>query len=154
MYDPGALSPSEIIDLLTEIADELAHATAGLSAEQLGRRTPGQDRSILDICRRVREEAQRADGYLQRLTGEATRTLDIPSASEDSDTIGTHIDALRLIRAQTVALLAKLDPAMWRRSGDHPDFGQMTVEEVALRLIQHEERALDEIAEIKHALRE
>jgi hypothetical protein len=156
MYEPGSLSPAEIIDLLTEFGEEVCGVGEGLSDETLSRRPPGHDRSILEICRLLYEESEYADAHLQSVIGEATTATQVTTEATQSGGPGDRpADLMRVFRerrAQTVALLGKLDPSAWQRRGQHPTRGDITVEEVALHLIRVEEQALDEIDAIKRKL--
>jgi hypothetical protein len=151
MYEPGSLELGEMLDLLAGIADDLSSALADLDASMLERTVPGHSRSIAALCRSICEEAEQAHAYLRHVTGDPTPTA--ASASAEAPTVAASLEALRSIRAQTVALLSKLDPTAWQRSAPYPDWGHLTIEEAALRLLSDEEAALNEIAAIKRGLR-
>jgi hypothetical protein len=98
----------------------------------------------------MRREAEQAHRYFQLATGETVGD----EGPEDSggDSTAGEIEAFKLVRAQTIALLGKLDPSAWGHGAVDPQFGNLTIEQAALRLIADEEEALDRLAEIRRAL--
>jgi hypothetical protein len=151
MYGPGSLPVDEIIDLLAATPDDIDRAIAGLEEADLRRSPAGHEQCIRDICRSIRAEAEHGHRHLQRATGES----DLPAEGNETpaeDATAEAIAAFKLVRAQTVALLAKLDPSAWSRAAVDPDWGNLTIELAALRLIAQEEEALDRIEAVRRAL--
>lgn len=151
MYGPGSLPVDEIIDLLAGTPDDISRAIDGLEEADLRLRPAGHEQCILDICRSICAEAEHGHRHLQRATGESDLVAGEDVGPADGSTEDA-IAALKLVRAQTVALLAKLDPSAWSHSAVDPEWGDLSIELAALRLIAREEEALDRIAAVRRAL--
>lgn len=62
--------------------------------------------------------------------------------------IDSSLLILRGLHTRFVALLEGLDEAQWTRTGIHPEWGEVTVEEVARRYAAHCDNHIDQISRI------
>jgi hypothetical protein len=62
--------------------------------------------------------------------------------------IAPSLDLIRGLHVRFVALLEALSEEEWQRTGVHPDWGEVTVEEVARRYAEHGQIHLDQIDKV------
>ncbi len=135
---------------------ELVALTRDLSEDAL-RRTPGSGEwSIIETACHIRDVEQ---FYAERLTKIAR--LDHPRFwAMNSERLATArryreadlksvVKEFRQRRRDTLTLLRALPHPIWQRTGIHPERGEMTIEQLATRLGQHDQRHLGEIRNLK-----
>jgi hypothetical protein len=58
------------------------------------------------------------------------------------------LDMYRLLRLANVALLSRLTPAEWERSGNHAERGRLTVRSLAEHMVGHDRNHIEQIKRI------
>ncbi len=145
-------------DVLTRLSDGprlLAAAGAGLGDEALRRRPSAEGWAIVEIACHLRDiERIYAERFTKAAFGEppAFWMLDNDAAAEnlryrDADW-GATLKEFKRLREDTVVLLRALPHPSWQRTGLHPKRGELTVEQLAGVLADHDLRHIDRIREL------
>lgn len=134
----------------------LAELTAGVSHDTLARRPAPGKWSIVEIIAHLAEDELTSSWrYRQMIEHDG-----VPLAGFDQDlwsrlgdysswTARDALDMYRLLRLANVALLSRLTPAEWERSGNHAERGRLTVRSLASHMVGHDS---NHIAQIKRIL--
>jgi DinB superfamily len=146
-------------DILTRLSDGprfLAAAGAGLGEEALRRRPSADSWAVVEIACHLRDiERVYAERFTKAAFGERPSfwMLDNDGAAErlryqDADW-GAATREFRRLRLDTVALLRALPRASWQRTGLHPKRGEVTIEQLANVLADHDRKHMERIREIR-----
>ena len=137
------LEQSASIATLAAFPDRLEARVLPLSDEQLDQRTADTEWTTRQIVHHLADSHMSAN-FRVRLprTEEAPRfpTYDQEAWAQLFDyqlPIAPSLQILRGWHARIVALLESLNEADWQQSGSHPEWGAVTVEEVARRYAEH-----------------
>jgi uncharacterized damage-inducible protein DinB len=131
---------------------ELAQATRGASDEALRRRTAEGKWSMLENACHLRDiEQVFAERFSKMAFGERPQLwmMDNQRVAESrryaQADLGAVLKEFRRRRALTVGLLQALPQAHWGRTGLHPKRGELTIEQMARHLADHDRNHLDRI---------
>lgn len=145
---------TKLSDRLVQSRQELLAILSDLAADELARRPVNDGWSVLDV---VAHLASAERGHQQviagLLDGQDTRRpgfdLDAFNEAEVGARRGVSPDALlselAVSRADTIALLGRVEPGDWERTGYHPGGFDTTVEGVFRVIAIHERRHAKEI---------
>ncbi len=138
-------APAELIALMRDLSSDVL------------RRSPGSGEwSIIETACHIRDVEQ---FYAERFTKIAH--LDRPRFwAMNSERLATArryreadlksvVKEFRQRRSDTLTLLRALPHPIWQRTGIHPERGETTIEQLAIRLGQHDRRHLGEIRALK-----
>ncbi|MFQ5529140.1 MAG: DinB family protein [Gemmatimonadota bacterium] len=141
----------------------IAEAVEGLTEEQLTARARGPATwSILEIvCHVADSEIMGAARFRQALTGSSRQfayydqdvwTSSLDSQGRGAGAIDDSLAVLGSLRRATASLLMRADPEAMRRTGVHPEHGEMTVVDLLEMYADHCERHRRQILEIRELL--
>ena len=146
----------DILSRLEGAPAELLALTRDLSEDALRRRPASDEWSTIETACHIRDVEQL---YVERITKMAH--LDRPRFWEmdavrlaaarryqEAD-LKSVLKEFRQRRRETLLLLQALPHPVWLRTGIHPERGETTIEELATRLGQHDQRHLGEIRALK-----
>ena len=146
----------DVLSTLEGAPAELAALTRGLSEDALRRRPASEEWSAIETACHMRDVEQ---FYAERFTKIAH--LDRPRFwAMDTERLATTrryreadlklvLKDFRQRRSDTLTLLRALPHPIWQRTGIHPERGEVTIEQLATRLRQHDQRHLGEIRALK-----
>ena len=146
----------EIMERVKSLPDRVAAEIEGLSEEALRRRPADGAWSIKEVCGHLRDDSE---VWRRRLSMMITDTDPVlPSydqealvreyAYQDADIAAVLADFKRL-RLEMVELLSGLEPEGWKRTGQHPDWGRLTIRQGMEMMIRHTEEHLEQVRELK-----
>lgn len=139
--------PSFLLKALGEAAGELHRAFYGIPHRQLQREAGGQDEGwcLLAIPFHVREVERGVQAQLDVILHSRETTLrhvdfdDIPFREdyieEDYEEL---LEEFHYLRRRTTYSLWDIDERDWRRTGDHPYRGELSVLEITRETYQHD----------------
>lgn len=138
------MTHSELIDAYSMGANDLAHAIAGLSSEQLKTRPiPGQWSTQEVVCHLADTEALFAERMKRVLAEERPPLLyaDPDSwvarlAYHDRDAT-EEIELIKATRQQMARILRLQSPEAWQRVGLHNKAGEQTLEQLVRKAVDH-----------------
>lgn len=143
---------------LHDFSSRLLLSIHGIAAEDLRRPERAGRWSILnviahlsdlDLLTNVRMRMILADDH-PRLPGfDQERFV---AAVHEEDTLADLLEQFGALRRMNLSLVARLSDAELSRTGDHPEYGSMTVRQLINRLQRHEEKHLQQIDGVKNAL--
>jgi hypothetical protein len=148
------LQPEEALAQLRRTPDQVAGLLAGLTEEALARPGPDGGWSIREVITHLRD----AEGVLRRRVQLMTEQDNPPLqslavfewASAGGDEATSEIWAAYLAsRRETLGLLEGLPAAGWRRTGQHQEFGEVTILQQASYFSAHEQTHLATLASIR-----
>ena len=115
--------------------DDVKHALAGITPDELDRRPPGSDWTAREIAHHLADSEATAYIRLRRLIAEDDPLI----AGYDEEEfarrlhydrpIDPSLDVLRAVRTASLQLLESLTAGEWGRSGTHTDSGPYSVED-------------------------
>ena len=146
----------EIIERVRSLPDRAAAEIEGLSEEALRRRPAEGDWSIKEVCGHLRDDSE---VWWRRLYMMITQTDPVlPSydqealvrehAYQDAD-IAAVLGDFKRLRLDMVENLSTLARDGWERTGQHPDWGRLTVRGGMEWMVQHTEEHLDQVRELR-----
>ena len=146
----------EIIERVKALPGEIAGEIEGLGDEELRRRPAEGGGSIKEVCGHLRDDSE---VWRRRLYMMITQTDPVlPSydqealvrehAYQDAD-IAAVLGDIRRFRLDMVENLSTLARDSWERTGQHPDWGRLTVRGGMEMMVQHTEEHLDEVRELR-----
>jgi len=138
------------------LPDRVAAEIEGLSEDELRWRPADGAWSIKEVCGHLRDDSE---VWWRRLSMMITDTDPVlPSydqealvrehAYQDADIAAVLADFKRL-RLEMVELLSGLEPEGWMRTGQHPDWGRLTIRQGMEMMIRHTEEHLEQVRELK-----
>ena len=156
VYWLDALRPREALAQLAQTPGVVAGLLAGLDEAQLSR--PGDDAgwSMRQVVAHLRD----AEGVLrfrvQKMIEQDDPTLESLAVfawatSEDDrpQTTAAILETYEASRRETLALLHALPPGDWQRTGQHKEFGQVTILQQASYFSAHEQTHLAALAALQ-----
>ena len=133
----------------------LATLLAGVPDDVLHRRPAPGKWSIVEIIAHLAEdELSSSWRYRQMIEhdGVALHGFDqelwARLADYSSWTARDALDMFRLLRLANVAVLSRLSPAEWERSGNHAERGRLTVRSLAAHMAGHDRNHIEQIKRI------
>jgi uncharacterized damage-inducible protein DinB len=161
--DEAHLGQIEAIKRRFEVLEKLASAPAGLAAALKGvpddvvrRRPEGGKWSMIENASHVRDIERVYQGrFSQMAFGDKPSfwMLDNDRAAEALKYAAADpadvAKEFRRLREDTIALLRALPHETWKKTGLHPEAGELTVEQLAARLADHDEGHLGKIRALR-----
>lgn len=146
----------EIIETLSAFPQRLRDATSGLDAAAARKRPPSGDWSVLELVCHLRDYGEIFNSRLLRAVSEDNPRV----ASYDNDDLwstreytaqdlDTVVTAAVRIRANLLQNVARLTEDDWRRTLQHPTWGEPTIEWILNRCAEHELEHLADIAKAR-----
>jgi hypothetical protein len=151
---------NETLESLRSFAARLAAATAGIAEADLRRLERDGGWSVLDVVSHLGDlELVYAVRMRDLLAGSGERTLQ-PLAQDEwvqhvhrrEEPLAELLEEFRFHRRMNLALIERLSPAELDRTGVHPQYGALSIRDVAGRLLRHDAKHLGQIERIKTAL--
>ena len=146
----------EIIETVKTLPDRVAAEIEGLSEEELRRRSAEGEWSLKEVCGHLRDDSEvwrrrlymmitQSDPVLPAYDQEA---LVREHAYQDAD-IAAVLGDFKRLRLDIVENLKSLAPDNWERTGQHPDWGRLTIGQGMGMMVRHTEGHLDQVRELK-----
>jgi len=146
----------EIIERVKALPGEIAGEIEGLGDEELRRRPAEGGWSIKEVCGHLCDDSE---VWRRRLYMMITQTDPVlPSydqealvrehAYQDAD-IGAVLGDFKRFRLDMVENLSTLARDGWERTGQHPDWGRLTIGQGMGMMVRHTEGHLDQVRELK-----
>lgn len=157
--DDGSLSNDHLISAYESGPQQLRDAVAGLTPEQLRVRPVEGRWSTLEVVCHLADCEQFFDDRLKRtiatdrpllLGGQGGRYPE-PLRYHDRD-IEEELDLITLIRRQMARILRLLPEGAWGRTAVHSETGLVTLRQLVLHAVRHQEHHLWFVAEKRRAL--
>ena len=144
-----------IIERVRTLPDRVAAEIDGLSEEQLRRRPADGAWSIKEVCGHLRDDSEVWRRRLYMMITEIDPVLPAYDQEamvrdgqyQDADLAAVLGDFKRL-RLEMVELLSGLTIEGWERTGQHPDWGRLTVRGGMESMVQHTEEHLGQVREL------
>ena len=145
----------EIIERVKALPTQIAAEVGGLSEAKLSWRPADGAWSIKEVCGHLRDDSE---VWRRRLYMMITQTDPVlPSydqealvrehAYQDAD-IAAVLGDFKRFRLEMVDLLSGLTVEGWERTGQHPDWGRLTVRGGMESMVQHTEEHLGQVREL------
>ena len=134
-------SPATLAQLLSGVPDDVLHR----------RPAPGKWSIVEIIAHLAEDELSSSWRYRQMIEHDGAPLLgfdqDLWSRLGDYATWTTHdaLEMFRLLRLANVALLSRLSPVEWERSGTHAERGRLTVRSLASHMVGHDSNHIVQI---------
>jgi uncharacterized damage-inducible protein DinB len=146
----------EIIERVKTLPDRVAAEIEGLSEDELRWRPADGAWSLKEVCGHLRDDSEVWRRRLSMMIKETDPVLPAydqealvrEGAYQDADIAAVLSDFKRL-RLEIVDLLSGLAPEGWKRTGQHPDWGRMTIGQGMGMMIRHTEGHLEQVRELK-----
>lgn len=145
VYWLDALGSDEALEMLKHNPGEVAMLIEGLSEEQLASIPSGEGWSIRNAIAHLRDAQGVLHSRLEQLLSQENPVIESLAvfdwAQRESDrppTTQEIFDTYRDSRERTVAILENLPLVEWGRSGQHREFGTVTVQQQASYFAVHE----------------
>ncbi|MDO8614659.1 MAG: DinB family protein [Dehalococcoidia bacterium] len=148
-----------VLKALREAGNSLLSELHGLDGDTLCRRPAGDDWSLTEITAHLRDAEELA---LRQLTAISERArgplpfwdIDVLPLERDyrSADVSRLLAEFRALRRQTSGLLWDLASADWQTAGRHPYRGEVTIQDVARELAQHDLEHLWQVRRLKSEL--
>ena len=146
----------EIIERVKTLPDRVAAEIEGLSEDELRWRPADGAWSLKEVCGHLRDDSEvwwRRLSMMIKETGPVLPAYDQEAmvregAYQDAD-IATVLGDFKRLRLEMVDLLSGLTVEGWERTGQHPDWGRLTVRGGMEWMIQHTDEHLDQVRELK-----
>ena len=151
---------AEIIESVRTLPTRVAAEPEGLSENELRWRPSDDAWSIKEVVGHLRDDSE---VWRRRLYMMITKTEPVLPAYDqealvrereyqDAD-LGAIIGDFQRFRLDVAENLKTLTGDGWERTGQHPDWGQMTVREGMERMIRHTEGHLDQVRQMREKAR-
>jgi hypothetical protein len=150
------LNPMETLDLLAENADDLARLVAGLSEETMNRGPAGGGWSIREHIAHFFDTQELLDTRVELMLTYDDPNLASVAVYEFATEVDRHpltargiLEEYRQKRAASVARLRERPLPDLYRTGQHPEFGELTILRQAAYMAFHEQAHLPEIEALR-----
>jgi hypothetical protein len=150
-------SQSWILKALREAGNSLLSELYTLDDDELQQRPAEDEWSLIEIAAHLRDAEELALLQLSAAIEEPHKPLpawDIDVLPTERDyraaDIGRILSEFRGLRRETTALLWDLSPSQWEATALHPYRGEVSVEQIARELAQHDLEHLWQIRRIKY----
>jgi uncharacterized damage-inducible protein DinB len=141
-----------ILARLEAAPTRLAEAVKGLSDEALRKRPPSGKWSILENVCHLRDFERLASERYTKIAFSERPKLWMMNNDRVAEALkyaeadaGAVVKEFKRRRGETLALLRALPDAAWRRTGIHPKRGELTIEQLATLLADHDENHIGKI---------
>jgi hypothetical protein len=134
-------------DAYHELLDDLSHTTTRIQemTEKYGNDVPvgsAEDWGPPQIVAHMIDVEKLYRGRIQKMLNEQTPYLRSwePEVGPEgiAGTLRPELEAFATERGETISLLMNLPLKGWERSGIHDEYGELTVEDIVERLINHD----------------
>lgn len=141
-------------DAYGEMLDDLSHTTTRIQelSEQYGDNPPAgsaDDWGAARILRHMSEVEKLYRDRMQRILTQETPYLKSVELSADPGEgleFRPELEAFAIERGETISLLMNLALKDWERTGIHDEHGELSVEDISERLIDHDNAHLAQLA--------
>ena len=143
----------ELTAVFEKGADDIAQAASGLASRLMTQRPDPDQWAAREVLAHLADNAIVAAWRIRLVLAQEGPVL----ASYDQDAWAwpyrdsspdDSLATLRLLRSTTAALLRRLPPEGWHRTGDHEERGAVTLRDLVLAQVSHVEEHLAQIKEI------
>ncbi|NLX10218.1 MAG: DUF664 domain-containing protein [Chloroflexi bacterium] len=144
IYWMNNLEPLESIERLRQTPDEIAGLLTDLSASDLMRQPPDGGWSIQQVLAHLRDSQGLLDGRVRLMLAQDDPPLvslgaaDLLGDAAQPVTAGEIFERYRAERDELLDLLEDIPLMAWGRTGQHPEFGQVTIRQQASYFAGHE----------------
>lgn len=142
VYYLEPLAPQQALDLLASAPDELERIVAGLDDEQMGRPPAPSRWALRDVLAHLLVAHELLAGRVERILDEDNPPLRPKAAWKIADDralpASEILDRFRTSRRATLARLLPLRLEQWFRTGEHEEFGRVTLIQQASYFARHE----------------
>ena len=157
--DDPALTPADLISAYEQGVEELRHAVAGMTVEELrSRPVVGRWSTLEVVCHVADCEQFFADRMKRTVAMERPLLLGAdgfrypePLRYQDHD-LEEELDLVAVTRRQTARTLRLVAPDAWRRTAVHSETGLVTLRQLLLHAINHLRHHLRFVAEKRAAI--
>lgn len=148
-----------VLKALREIVNELVEEIYGLGSAVEEWRPSADEWSLREIVAHLHAYEKLAQTQIEHLISGRTMPLPLwdvesPRSDESVGTLSHQLRAFVRVRRQTTMLLWELMPDEWRRQGEHPYRGWVSVGQIARELAEHDLEHLWQIRRYKQTLYE
>lgn len=141
-------------DAYGEMLDDLSHTTTRIQelSEQYGDNPPvgsADDWGAARILRHMTEVEKLYRGRMQRMLTQETpylKSVDLAADPGEGLEFRPELEAFAIERGETISLLMNLALKDWERTGIHDELGELSVEDITERLIDHDNAHLTQLA--------
>jgi hypothetical protein len=146
----------EIIERVKSLPAQIAAEVEGLPEDELRRRPAEGEWSIKEVCGHLRDDSEVWWRRLSMMVKEIDPVLPAydqeamvrQGAYQEAD-IAAVLGDFKRFRLEMVDLLSGLTVEGWERTGQHPDWGRLTVRGGMEWMVQHTEEHLDQVRELR-----
>ena len=160
VYWLNALQPDGVLAALRQTPKQVAVFLNGLAEEKLARPAPDGGWSMRHVIAHLRDAQDVLNARLLLIVAEENPTLESLAVFEWATseqgrppTTAEIFHAYQASRRETLALLERLLPADWSRTGRHKEFGQVTILQQASYFSAHEQTHLAALTALREAAR-
>ena len=146
----------EIMERVKALPDRVAAEIEGLSEDELRRRSADGAWSIKEVCGHLCDDSE---VWRRRLYMMITQTDPVLPAYDQEALVREHayqdadiaavLGDFKRLRLDMVENLSTLARDGWERTGQHPDWGRLTVRGGMEWMVQHTEEHLGQIRELR-----
>jgi uncharacterized damage-inducible protein DinB len=145
-----------IIERVRTLPDRVAAEIEGLSEEELRWRPAEGAWSLKEVCGHTWDDSEVWRRRLGMMIAETDPVLPAydqealvrERAYQDAD-IAAVLGDIKRLRLEIVNLLSGLAPEGWERTGQHPDWGRLTIGQGMGMMVRHTEGHLEQVRELK-----
>jgi uncharacterized damage-inducible protein DinB len=155
-YWLDALEPFAVLETLRRTPEEVAALLAGLSEEAMSCPPQGGGWAIRNVVTHLRDAQQVFAGRVDLFLAEERPVLETKAVwtwaareEERPPTASEIFAAYRASRADTLANLQIMPLDHWWRTGQHQEFGQVTLRQQASYFAAHERTHLPQLARLR-----
>jgi hypothetical protein len=146
-----------VMKALREAGNTVASELTGLDDEALMRRPSEDELSLKEIAAHLRDSEELAVAQITSLIESPEKAIpcwDVDVLPFERDyrymRIERFLSEFRNLRRETTSLLWTVHSHEWRRPAKHPYKGEVTLEEIARSLAQHDLEHLWQVRRLKH----
>lgn len=160
VYWLSELQPPQALAQLSETPRRVSALLDGLTEDEMSMPGPDGGWSIRQIVSHMRDAQGVLDFRVRRIAELDNPTLEslavfewVNRASEKPETAKEILQSYIQARGRTLEFLRELDGADWWRTGQHIEFGTVTLQQQASYFSMHEQTHLTVLAEFRRMLR-
>jgi hypothetical protein len=150
-------SLSWVLKALREAGNSIVNELAGIDEKSLCKRPADGELSLKEIAAHLRDAEELANLQMTALIESRSkpvpvRDIDVLPLERDyrSYSLRKLLSEFRTMRRETTYLLWGVDERQWKRPGKHPYKGEITLEEIARALAQHDLEHLWRVRQLKY----
>jgi uncharacterized damage-inducible protein DinB len=144
------------MERVKSLPDRVAAEIEGLSEDELGRRPADGAWSLKEVCGHLRDDSEvwrRRLGMMITDTDPVLPSYDQEAlvrehAYQDAD-IAAVLGDFKRLRLEMVEHLTALARDDWERTGQHPDWGRLTIGQGMGMMVRHTEEHLEQVRELR-----